>query len=87
MNWWRLAPLPEALLSKKFSGGEKLSAQLCYSVLAPEEEALAYVLAARPQAIPNRWIVELADEALGREGKLVKVAQNYVDSLFEFDTP
>lgn len=52
-----------------------------------EEEALAYVLAARPQAIPNRWIVELADEALGREGKLIKVAQNYLDSLFEFDTP
>lgn len=52
-----------------------------------EEEALGYVLAARPQAIPNRWIVELADEALGREGKLIKVAQNYVDSLFEFDTP
>jgi predicted protein tyrosine phosphatase len=52
-----------------------------------EEEALAYVLAARPQAIPNRWIVELADKALGREGKLIKVAQNYLDSLFEFDTP
>jgi len=28
------------------------------------------VLAARPQARPNRWMVELADEALGRDGKL-----------------
>jgi len=30
-------------------------------------------LAARPQAVPNRWIVELADEALGREGKLYQI--------------
>ncbi|MEG4864778.1 MULTISPECIES: HEAT repeat domain-containing protein [unclassified Microcoleus] len=35
-----------------------------------EPEAWALVLAARPQARPNRWMVELADEALGRDGKL-----------------
>ena len=35
-----------------------------------EQEAWAVVLAARPQAKPNRWMVELADEALGRDGKL-----------------
>ena len=36
-----------------------------------EREAMAIVLAAKPQAKPNRWIVELADRALGRNGKLV----------------
>jgi HEAT repeat protein/predicted protein tyrosine phosphatase len=46
-----------------------------------EEEALAMVLAARPQAEPNRWIVELADEALGREGKLVEVVQQHHELL------
>lgn len=35
-----------------------------------EREAWALVLAARAQARPNRWIVQLADEALGRNGKL-----------------
>ncbi|MEG3967618.1 HEAT repeat domain-containing protein [Microcoleus sp. T2B6] len=35
-----------------------------------EREAWALVLAARPQAKPNRWMVHLADEALGRDGKL-----------------
>ncbi len=35
-----------------------------------EREAWALVLAARPQASPNRWIVALADETLGRNGKL-----------------
>ncbi len=50
-----------------------------------EEEALAYVLEARPLAMPNRWIVELADEALGREGKLVKVVQRFHDSLWNDD--
>lgn len=38
-----------------------------------EKKAFEYVLAARPQAVPNSWIVELADEALGREGKLIEV--------------
>ena len=35
-----------------------------------EREAWALVLAARPQARPNRWMVELADRALDRNGKL-----------------
>jgi predicted protein tyrosine phosphatase len=50
-----------------------------------EKEALAYVLEARPLAVPNRWIVELADEALGREGKLVEVVQGFHDSLWKND--
>lgn len=50
-----------------------------------EEEALAMVLAARPQAVPNRWIVELADEALEREGKLVEVVQQHHDLLLVFE--
>ncbi|MBD1923495.1 HEAT repeat domain-containing protein [Microcoleus sp. FACHB-831] len=45
-----------------------------------EEQALAYVLTAKPEALPNRWIVELADEALGRGGKLIKVAQMHRES-------
>jgi HEAT repeat protein/predicted protein tyrosine phosphatase len=45
---------------------------VCAAVLGrgKEREAWDLVLAARPQARPNRWIVELADEALGRNGKL-----------------
>lgn len=50
-----------------------------------EEDALALVLEARPQAVPNSWI-ELADEALGRAGKLVKVAQNYENLVLENET-
>ena len=50
-----------------------------------EKEALAYVLEARPLAVPNRWIVELADEALGREGKFVEVVQRFHDSLWKDD--
>lgn len=37
-----------------------------------EEEALGAVLTSRPQARPNRWIVELADIALERDGKLIE---------------
>jgi HEAT repeat protein len=45
---------------------------VCAAVLGrgKEREAWAGVLAARSQARPNRWILELADEALGRNGKL-----------------
>lgn len=46
-----------------------------------EEEALAYVLKVRPQARPNQWMVALADEALGREGKLISAVQNYREGL------
>ncbi|HBE47650.1 MAG TPA: hypothetical protein DDW76_02245, partial [Cyanobacteria bacterium UBA11369] len=47
-----------------------------------EAEALAYVLAVRPQAMPNLWVVELADAALNRKGKLLKVAQKHQDAVF-----
>ncbi|MEW5860630.1 MAG: HEAT repeat domain-containing protein [Cyanobacteriota bacterium] len=61
-------------------------ALIVYAVLlgvGKEESALAYVLKARPQAVPNPWIVELADEALGRNGKLLQVVQTHEDSLLE----
>ncbi|MEW6494492.1 MAG: HEAT repeat domain-containing protein [Cyanobacteriota bacterium] len=51
-----------------------------------EKDALAMVLEARPQAVPNSWIVELADEALGRDGRLVKVAQNHENLMLENET-
>jgi predicted protein tyrosine phosphatase len=37
-----------------------------------EREALDYVLRLRPQAIPNALVVQLADELLAAEGRLVK---------------
>jgi len=45
---------------------------VCAAVLGrgKEREAWALVLAAKPEARPNRWMVELADQALGRDGKL-----------------
>lgn len=50
---------------------------VCAQILGAgkEEEALAYVMATRPQAVPNRWLVELADDALGRGGKLVEATR------------
>ena len=38
-----------------------------------EEQALAYVLTARPQARPNRLIVKLGDELLNRRSKLIQL--------------
>ena len=54
---------------------------ICAAILGPgkEEEAMAYIMEARPIATPNLWIVELADEALGRDGRLVDAAQFYQD--------
>jgi HEAT repeat protein/predicted protein tyrosine phosphatase len=51
---------------------------VCAAILGrgKEREAWAIVLDARPQARPNRWIVELADEALARNGKLVAAIDN-----------
>ncbi|HEY9851081.1 MAG TPA: HEAT repeat domain-containing protein [Leptolyngbyaceae cyanobacterium] len=42
-----------------------------------EKDAMEIVMKARPQAMPNLWVVELADDALGRGGKLLEVAQGY----------
>ena len=43
------------------------------TTLGPDREAdaLAAVLAVAPHAMPNRWVVRLADEALSRAGRLV----------------
>jgi HEAT repeat protein/predicted protein tyrosine phosphatase len=47
-----------------------------------EEEALKKVLEVRPQASPNQWIIELADDFLGRKGKLIKVMQKFYNQPF-----
>ena len=38
-------------------------------------DALTVVLAARPQAVPNRRMVRLADEILGRDGRMIAVIE------------
>jgi predicted protein tyrosine phosphatase len=51
---------------------------IIYAILfdsGKENEALLALLKSRPMAIPNTWVVQLADEALERGGKLVEVAQ------------
>lgn len=46
---------------------------LCTTILGPgsEQKAFNYLFKICPQARPNRWMIELADELLEREGKLV----------------
>lgn len=63
------------------SRSSAIALTVCATLLGPgkEEQAMAYVMEARPIATPNLWIVELADEALGRDGKLVDAAQLYQD--------
>lgn len=45
--------------------------------IGKEEEALNYILTIQPQAMPNQWIVELADIALKRGGRLIQALRNY----------
>ncbi|CAC5341943.1 MULTISPECIES: HEAT repeat domain-containing protein [Planktothrix] len=45
--------------------------------IGKETEALNYIAAVQPQAIPNQWIVELADIALKRGGRLIQTLRNY----------
>lgn len=61
-------------------------ALIIYAILlgaGQEEEAFSLILKNRPQAVPNLWIVQLADEALGRKGKLAQVVQMHEDWDFE----
>jgi predicted protein tyrosine phosphatase len=44
-----------------------------------EDEAIARVLAAREIAIPNRRMIRIADELLGREGRLVAAVGRAMD--------
>ena len=46
-----------------------------------EDDALANVLAVRPQALPNLWIVQLADDILNCGGRLVQVVQQHHDAV------
>lgn len=54
------------------------AAVIVYAVLlgdGREEEAMARVLAARELARPNRRMIALADELLGREGRLIDAVE------------
>ena len=54
------------------------AATIFYAVLlgeGEEEEAIARVLAAREIAIPNRRMIRIADELLGREGRLIAAVE------------
>jgi predicted protein tyrosine phosphatase len=54
------------------------AATIFYAVLlgeGQEDEAIARVLAAREIAIPNRRMIRIADELLGREGRLVAAVE------------
>ena len=44
-----------------------------------EDEAIARVLAAREFAIPNRRMILLADEILGRDGRLIAAVERAMD--------
>lgn len=43
-----------------------------------EADAIAAVLAVRPQALPNRRIVTLADQQLGRGGRMIAVVDAHL---------
>jgi predicted protein tyrosine phosphatase len=54
------------------------AATIFYAVLlgeGREEEAIARVIAARQFALPNRRMIRLADELLGREGRLIAAVE------------
>ena len=54
------------------------AATIFYAVLlgeGHEEEAIGRVMAARELAIPNRRMIRLADEILGREGRLIAAVE------------
>jgi len=54
------------------------AATIFYAVLlgeGREDEAIARVLAARAFAIPNRRMIRIADELLGREGRLIDAVE------------
>ncbi|HEY6137010.1 MAG TPA: hypothetical protein VI670_04535 [Thermoanaerobaculia bacterium] len=54
------------------------AATIFYAVLlghGREDEAIARVIAARQFALPNRRMIRLADELLGREGRLIAAVE------------
>src|SRR4051812_46971083 len=58
------------------------AATIFYAVLlgeGHEDEAIARVLAAREFAIPNRRMIRIADELLGRGGRLIAAVQRAMD--------
>lgn len=63
------------------SRSSRVALTVCAAILGPgkEREAMDYVLEVNSYIRPNLWIVELADEALARDGKLVAVAQEHQD--------
>lgn len=60
------------------------AATIFYAVLLGEnreDEAIARVLAAREFAIPNRRMIRIADELLGRGGRLVAAVRRALDGV------
>src|ERR1043165_200951 len=58
------------------------AATIFYAVLlgeGREDEAIARVLAAREVAIPNRRMIRIAEELLGRDGRLIAAVQRAMD--------
>ena len=71
------AARPVTLLVHCYAGASRSPAvayALACQALGPgrEREALDYVLRLRPQAVPNAFVVNLADQLLVAEGRLVK---------------
>ena len=67
--------------------GASRSPALAYVLLADqygqgrEAEVFNEVLLIRPEAIPNKLVVELADQLLGRQGQLVAPLREYFKSV------
>ncbi len=58
------------------------AATIFYAVLlgeGREDEAIARVIAARQFALPNRRMIRLADELLGREGRLIAAVERALE--------
>ena len=69
--------------------GASRSPALAYVVLAAtvgpgrEKECLQCIVNIRPDAVPNLYVVRLADSYLARKGALLAPCQNYVKKLFQ----
>jgi len=81
--------LPEAKILVCCDYGASRSPALAYVCVADhlgngwESEALALVLEIRPNAVPNRLVVELGDAFLGRHGALLQPLKQFYSRLNE----
>lgn len=80
------AGMPDGRVLVHCSAGISRSTAAAYiglcQALGPggERDALAAVIAARPQALPNRRIVRIADDLLGRGGEMTQVIAEHLDA-------